>query len=234
MTTRDDIKKVFMCAALLVSAGSIVVQATSLCPVSHCLSTVQVNSASTPAVYIMCPAGDTGSFSEQGFTLSLQLLEQGGFSPAVGWPTGDVEVRPCVGATSPAICAGTVANPDHDTDANGVTVMADARLVGGGCADGFAIYVWCDAPPFLPYFKPLFADSCATGEVFCAEVYVRSPDMTGDGAVNLLDLSEFASAYEPSGGQYNPCADMNMDGEIDLFDLATLAFHFGPPGHACP
>jgi hypothetical protein len=61
---------------------------------------------------------------------------------------------------------------------------------------------------------------------------VRSPDINGDGTVDLIDLTLFAMAYPPQ--PYDHCIDYNCDGDITLPDLAMFAFHFGPPGHTGP
>jgi hypothetical protein len=65
----------------------------------------------------------------------------------------------------------------------------------------------------------------------CAQIYMRSPDISRDLSVDLVDLAIFAPAFPP--GTYAACSDINADGIIDLIDLAVFAFHFGPPGHAC-
>jgi hypothetical protein len=52
----------------------------------------------------------------------------------------------------------------------------------------------------------------------------RSPDMSGDGTVDLIDLSQFAAAYTPR--PYNMCADFNCDGVVDIIDLSRFAAHY--------
>ncbi|UCG50538.1 MAG: hypothetical protein JSW58_10035 [Candidatus Latescibacterota bacterium] len=64
----------------------------------------------------------------------------------------------------------------------------------------------------------------------------KSPDLDGNGMVNLVDLSIFASAWPP--GPYLYCADYDCSGFIGLQDLALFAAHYqhmGPiPGYNQP
>ncbi|MDO4628945.1 MAG: carboxypeptidase regulatory-like domain-containing protein, partial [Planctomycetia bacterium] len=53
-------------------------------------------------------------------------------------------------------------------------------------------------------------------------------DMTGDGAVTILDLVEFARLFDPEGkkGELNAPADFNGDGKVDIHDLVKFARQF--------
>lgn len=52
----------------------------------------------------------------------------------------------------------------------------------------------------------------------------KSPDLDGDGDVDLADLARFATGYPPN--PYMFCADYNCDGMVSLPDLAIFAIHF--------
>jgi hypothetical protein len=56
----------------------------------------------------------------------------------------------------------------------------------------------------------------------------KSPDLDGNGAVNLADLARFATAWPPN--PYGFCQDLNCDGVINLGDLALFATHWGHIG----
>ncbi len=59
--------------------------------------------------------------------------------------------------------------------------------------------------------------------------FVPSPDLTGDGEVDIRDLSEAALAFGsyPSNPKWKFEADMNQDSEIDIRDLIIIAKKFG-------
>ncbi|UCH85238.1 MAG: hypothetical protein JSW50_05990 [Candidatus Latescibacterota bacterium] len=65
----------------------------------------------------------------------------------------------------------------------------------------------------------------------------KTPDLNGDGVVNLQDLAIFATAWPPAG-TYLFCADYDCTGFINLVDLAHFATHWlhaGPvPGYNQP
>jgi hypothetical protein len=60
----------------------------------------------------------------------------------------------------------------------------------------------------------------------------KSPDINGDGVVNLRDLTFLCRAWETRAGEsnYNYACDLNNDGVIDLRDLSILAAHWLGPG----
>jgi hypothetical protein len=64
----------------------------------------------------------------------------------------------------------------------------------------------------------------------------KTPDLDGNGSVDLVDLALFAGAWPP--GPYLFCADYDCNGLIDLVDLAIFAghwLHVGPvPGYNAP
>lgn len=59
----------------------------------------------------------------------------------------------------------------------------------------------------------------------------RAPiDLTGDGAVNLADLSQLLTNFGSSSATYED-GDIDLDGDVDLSDLSTLLVRFGT---SCP
>ena len=57
----------------------------------------------------------------------------------------------------------------------------------------------------------------------------RSPDVNGDGTVNIVDISQVAAAFGYSTGDllYRPECDLNSDGLVNILDLSTVAKKFG-------
>ena len=103
-----------------------------------------------------------------------------------------------------------------------MTTLSLGPLVGGGCADGMAVVV-------LGVALDDSLTSCTTPK--CLPISLRSPDIDGSLALDLVDLSIFAASFPPN--PFDPCCDLNVDGIVSLQDLSLMAFHFGPPGHVC-
>ncbi|HKM38868.1 MAG TPA: dockerin type I domain-containing protein [bacterium] len=59
-------------------------------------------------------------------------------------------------------------------------------------------------------------------------IVMKAGDVNGDGQVNLLDLTELASAYDSKqgDGNYDPACDFNGAGRIDLLNLSLLATYY--------
>ena len=218
--------RIFACLTLLMLGPVGHAGAASFCSIDFCLSSTQ-SIGPTPGVYFMCPAGDTGSLSDQGWSLSVQLLEIFGFEPAVGVSASWVELRGCPQSSQLTLCGTVIA--DEDSDASGMVHFADGVLIGGGCSDRIAVFIFCDLPDVLDHRQLAEDPGCARA---CLDMMVRSPDIDGSGWVNLVDLSTFSASYPPR--PYESCCDMDANGVVNLVDLSTFSQHFGPPGHVCP
>ena len=59
-------------------------------------------------------------------------------------------------------------------------------------------------------------------ELFSRELLAQG-DVTGDGQVDIFDLTLIAARYDG----VDPAADVNEDGRVDLFDLTIAASHYG-------
>jgi hypothetical protein len=58
----------------------------------------------------------------------------------------------------------------------------------------------------------------------------KTPDLNGDGAVNLVDFAIFATCYPSPPNAYCFCADYNCDFVINLVDFAIFATHWNHMG----
>jgi hypothetical protein len=67
--------------------------------------------------------------------------------------------------------------------------------------------------------------------VYVRARYVDSPDINGDGKVNLQDLFILAKAYgsKPGAPNWNPKADIDGNGIVGLSDLVALTQYYGQP-----
>jgi hypothetical protein len=61
------------------------------------------------------------------------------------------------------------------------------------------------------------------GMMFASVSAAGSPDINGDGQVNITDLSMLLSKF----GTSDPTADVNGDGQVDIVDLSALLSKFG-------
>jgi hypothetical protein len=170
--------------------------------------------ATEPVTVIACPAGD-------GTPLSAALPADGGApvdatidvtvldwndTPIADFPFEDIWLEapglaPCPG--------GTVASAS--TDPLGRTTIR--YLAAGGQATAGSVQVLLNGDAI---------DGSAPG------LRIASPDITGDGVVNLNDLGTLANDYF---GVYSPRSDLDGDGALDLTDVVFLVQHYQ---HTCP
>ena len=56
----------------------------------------------------------------------------------------------------------------------------------------------------------------------------KSPDLTGDGSVTILDISPMAFAFgsTPGAANWDVSSDIDNDGDVDIVDIATAAIYF--------
>lgn len=66
------------------------------------------------------------------------------------------------------------------------------------------------------------------GPVVSAGGGTKSPDLDGNGRVDILDLARFAAAWPPN--PYLFCADYDCNGMINIVDLAMFAVHWTHAG----
>lgn len=190
--------------------------------IDPCTSYWQLHATVTPCPYFACPAGDTGSFISQGWWIWVCVLESDG-TPVPNVPPQDLWFLDCDPLADLNLCgASASANADSLTNAAGMTTFTNGSMAAGGCADGLALVI--------QGFTVQDSLTACTSD-FCCPIYVRSPDISGDLLVDLVDLSVFGLSFPPN--PYDKCCDFNLDALVDLVDLAVFAFHFGPPGHTC-
>lgn len=183
--------------------------------IDPCQSTAAVSPVQSEYHFIACPQGDTDSFLDQGFSITIDCRDSQGF-PIVGIPATDVWL---IGEPEVTLCGGSASsNADGPSDVNGVMTMSQGTVSAGGCSETFVVVLqgWiiypgdCSGPNTLP-------------------ITWRSPDLDGNLAVDLLDFAAFQSSYPPQ--PYETCADLDSDGVVNIRDFARFGLHYG---HACP
>ncbi len=116
---------------------------------------------------------------------------------------------PCVGSViTMSINQNCVCGALTATAITGNNGVATFRPRSGGCCSGPGVVTWTDA----------------SGVVLGSAALVNSPDMSGDCAVNLTDVTMFATQFVSAGGR---CADFNGDGAINLVDVVIISNHIG-------
>ncbi len=139
--------------------------------------------------------------------ITLTLANEDG-DPIALYPAEDVWLMDECGAM--AYCA--LAIPDGPTDENGQTDFTGPYAAGGHMPADCLIEVLLGGSPL---WEPGL------------ELRFNSPDINGDLAVNLSDITVFTQAL----GEYDWAADYNFDGVINLSDIArmTQSIGFGCP-----
>jgi hypothetical protein len=162
---------------------------------------------------VVCPAGD-------GFTLDA------------AWPTAGGAP---VDATIDAWVIDGGGNPVH------LYPFEDIWLESPGlayCTGGTVAAANTD-PMGHTYFRILATGGHAYGDLrvmvngdaiagAAPNLRLASPDINGDGSVNIADLAVFVGMQE---GTYDPDGDLDGNGRLDLTDAVLLFRHFT---HACP
>jgi hypothetical protein len=126
--------------------------------------------------------------------------------PANGNPPGDTDVHvglvPCIGG----------ATADFATDVDGMTEFNNPPFAGGQS------------------WGPTRVVINGNGLSNTVDVSYNSPDLDGDGLVNLIDLQAFTADYFDTG-VYHYRADLFYDEVVNLIDLPELSKYYND---SCP
>jgi hypothetical protein len=168
----------------------------------------------TPGWIMVCPAGDGSTLAASGTQIRVQVFDVTGL-PMAGLPSAAFEVD---GVPPGGIADGF--NPPNvwDTQPGGFTNLGGGGylLAGTFIAGGVAPQAMVKVMGVLIGGAPL-------------PLRMNSPDITGDGVINLSDIGIFASLI--GSGDWR--ADFNGDGLVNLTDIGLLVPHIGhtlPPG----
>ncbi len=157
-------------------------------------STVQV---------LITPAGLGTNLGSAGATVTVTVRDVNG-TPIQGYPFQDVTLNDN-GTGELNLCPGG-AVADANTDASGVTTFTGNIFGGSFTQNGLQVYLGGNA---------------LTGPAL--DIDVNSPDITGDRAVNLQDVGQFAIDFGSGGFVFR--SDFIPDGELGLPDVGEFALH---------
>ena len=138
-------------------------------------------------------------------TITMYLRDYAG-DPIANFPYEDIWLDTGPGGMNP--CIGG-ANPDDNTDLNGMTSWT-APLEAGGYSDG----------PVM-----VMVNGSALTSNSGLALRIKSPDLDGSLYVILGDLTIMAEDY--FSGAYHFRCDFNNDGALNLTDVQIMADHYG-------
>ncbi len=132
-----------------------------------------------------------------------------GEDPVPGFPREDMWLE-SIGGGLASCQGGTIA--DANTDEDGHTQWSQPLKAGGNDQGNCRVMV----------------NGMPVGDAAGQTLNFNSPDMDGDGAINLTDIHRFSVDYF---GPYEFRADLMRDGSVNLSDLSVLARALGK---SCP
>ena len=171
-----------------------------------------------PVMLVVVPDGSGPTFSA-GYvmggsvvdvTVTLTLYDYGGY-PIANFPAEDMWLQSLDAGLAPCN-GGPGLLPDRYTDINGQTVWNAAPRAGGHTTGLTMVYVNGQA----------IASTAGLNLTF------TSPDINGDGQINLSDGGMFSHDLF---GAYAARSDFNLDGVINISDAGKVV---NGVGHGCP
>lgn len=201
---------ILLVGAVLLSWPTLILAQGGIPDLSHCEAWLAYDGPEMVTLRVV-PDGSGPTFTEAKLPDGSQvdatvfLLVQDWFDdPVVNFPLEDMWLESYDGGL--AYCnGGTVA--DVDTDAEGMTHWVEPMRAGG--------------------FSQALTAVMVNGENVWAEglrLNFNSPDINGDGSVNIPDVGQFASDFYT---EYHFRSDLARDGLINLADVGWLATGLG-------
>jgi len=179
--------------------------------VDPCSSEVDFCEVTGTRCLMICPQGDGSTLADGGNEICVTVKDANG-APIVGMIGTDFWLTGC---NNLCLCGGSgSSNADQATDVNGQTTFSGG-IAAGGCDTGLYVVVQgvvIGCPPT------------------CLTIAVRSPDLSCDLIVNLVDFSLFAPSFPSPPKAYVACKDYDCNGLINLIDFSIFAQHWQ---HSC-
>jgi hypothetical protein len=159
--------------------------------------------------WLICPQGDGPTLASGNNRIHIIAKNIVG-APIPGILASDIWL---IGCQDLFVCGGSNAiDADSATNDQGITTISGA-MAGGGCSlDGVRVVIW----------------GVIAGCPSCLSMSVASPDLDGDGSVDLVDFAIFAPSFGSISGdpEFDPCCDYNCDMYVSLVDFALFAQHW--------
>ena len=172
-----------------------------------------------PVTITVCPGGDGESLADVGSVVTVTVVDPAGV-PVADLPIADMVLsEPWWGPDAVLHYCETSARAgfaaDAPTDASGVATFSGTLAAGGWSDLGLTAKLWC-------------GDFTVVAETLGPPLQIRinSPDLNGDGRVNLNDFGIFGEAYASTTW----ICDFTHDGLVSLADFAAFGSHYA---HAC-
>ncbi len=162
----------------------------------------------------VCPAGDGPTMTQCGSIIWITAKDQTG-APIVGIPAADVWVEGASGGMALKGGSGS-SNADSATNDLGKTTVSGG-ISAGGCDVGLIVSI-------QGVIVKDQATNCTTYKVLA--YLITSPDINGDGIVDIIDLSLFAVGYTSPPKPLVVCFDFNCDTFVDIIDFSIFAQHY--------
>lgn len=167
--------------------------------VDECKSTAGIYPCSKAQITI-CPQGDFEYFrticGAPGSYVYIIALDASS-NPVGGIPYTDYWMNSCDATKQLKLCISPFAADSLTGAADGKTTFSNGRIAGGGCNIGLSGFVPVSQGVWWAIqAKTLLVPPCPTSTKQCINLWVKSPDLTGDGGildgwVNLNDLTPF-------------------------------------------
>ena len=205
--------KVLLFSLLLVFATSL-----SAGDVDECQSDAGTSCALRVSI---CPAGDfefirNGCGGDADY-IWVEVKDASGVGIA-GVPWTDFWMNAIDAGQELCLCASPI-GADSLTNSAGRTTFS-GRMSGGGCVLTDGLFVACQGKTFMDLGTCLIPVEL--------DIVIVSPDINGDCAVNLSDLSFFGQSYNKQLGDtgFDPCCDYNDDDWCNLSDFSFMGEHY--------
>jgi hypothetical protein len=172
-----------------------------------------------PGCYVACPQGDGTQLGVINSTIFITAKDITG-APIAGIPAADFWLIGCNDQL--VLCGGGGSiNATAASDVNGETTITGDLSASGCDLGGVSVVIQ----------GVVLVEQGTCSAALCLPITTISPDVTGnggviDGAVDLIDLADFAAGYTSPPKPFDACLDFNCDGFVDIIDFSIFAQHY--------
>ena len=161
---------------------------------------------------VVCPSGDADRLEDIGAIVTVVIKDAQGL-PIAGVPTTDIWLQGCTNGLVPGGSHFGV-QTDGLTDVSGTTTIS-GPLEAGGYDTGLSVWV---------QGVHLLESDCST--LLCLGYAAKSPDISADTAVDVVDLGLFSLGYLSPPKTYQWELDFDCNRVVDLVDFSLFSLHY--------